>query len=68
MTDYRDRVRKEKIELDDKLRKLNMFIKSEAFTEVSDEQKTLLHMQSNAMVHYSGVLRRCIVGFVMPVD
>lgn len=54
--DYRDRVRAEKDELDERITKLSTFIGSIKFSELPELEQVSLRSQRQAMVTYSNVL------------
>jgi hypothetical protein len=59
-TDYRDRMREEKRELDEKLARLSAFLVTEKFASLSFTEQANLHAQRSAMTTYSEVLGRRI--------
>ena len=52
MDDFKERLKIEKEELAEKIEKLKVFIKSESFNSINDEQKVLLDIQVKAMDTY----------------
>ena len=60
---HQQRVVAEADELDDKLTKLNAFLNSNRVSVVSREELERMQRQSNAMTHYSDVLRERIAAF-----
>jgi len=60
MTDWQQRVVTEKVELDSKIEKLNLFIKSDAFETLDRIEIELLWDQRALMVRYSEVLGKRI--------
>lgn len=61
--DFRDRVRLEKQELDEKIRKLTAFIESPKFDDLDASEREDLNSQLWAMTDYAGVLERRISRF-----
>ena len=59
--DVKNKLIKEKEELDKKLMNLNNFIRSVDFVSLGDLQKRLMTQQSVRMVEYSEILRDRIV-------
>jgi len=59
-TTFYDRLLTENIELDVKIKKLDAFVQSSQFLELSDEQQNLLHQQFSAMRNYASALGRRI--------
>jgi len=62
--DFRDRVRLEKAELDEKLGKLNGFFSTEAFAGLGIGDQDRLRAQAEAMTNYSNVLGERLAAFV----
>lgn len=60
---HQQRVVKEKAELDDKLDKLNAFLKSAEFNNLDRDEQTRLQRQCLAMLSYSAVLNDRITAF-----
>jgi hypothetical protein len=56
MSTFIDRLKEEKVELDSKLEKLELFINSDAFKGIDPVQMSLLNLQSKIMESYSQVL------------
>ena len=56
MSDFMGRLIEEKNQLDEKIGKLDVFIKSDAFNGIDNVQRGLLKIQLNAMITYSQVL------------
>lgn len=63
MQAYQERVIKEKVELDEKMNKLNQFLDSPALKDIPQSDQYLLHKQSIAMLQYSRVLAERINNF-----
>ena len=61
MSNFLDRLKEEKKELDTKRQGLRGFIKSENFAKIDPVQMTLLNIQINAMDTYGQVLLERIV-------
>jgi hypothetical protein len=58
--DYKERMKVEYKELDEKATKLASFLDSETFNTLPEEKQTLMHQQLAAMTEYINVLgRRC---------
>lgn len=60
MSDFKDRLLTEKTELNEKRSKLEGFITSEGFTKIDPVQKSLLHVQLQAMGTYAECLTQRI--------
>lgn len=56
MKDIIKRIEDERTELDEKLNRLNIFIGSDAFDELDEENIKLLLIQQATMVKYSNIL------------
>lgn len=56
MSDFKSRLELEKVELDEKLSKLTVFLDSEKSDELEFKAKSLLIIQKNIMSAYSNVL------------
>ena len=56
MSDFKSRLELEKVELDEKLSKLTVFLDSEKSDELEFKAKALLIIQKNIMSAYSNVL------------
>ena len=56
MSDFITRLSDEKVELDEKIFKLESFTKTDAFNSIDNVQRGLLKIQLNAMATYSQVL------------
>lgn len=56
MSTFKDRLLQEKIELDDKVGRLDLFIQSDNFQSIGSEQMSLLNIQLQIMKSYSQVL------------
>lgn len=56
MSDFKDRLDAEKIELDERKHKLDTFLGSEAASKIDAVQVSLLNIQSQAMATYSQCL------------
>lgn len=56
MSDFMGRLIEEKNQLDEKIAKLDVFTKSDAFNGIDNVQRGLLRIQLNAMRTYSQVL------------
>lgn len=56
MSDFKSRLELEKVELDEKLSKLTVFLDSEKSDELEFKAKTLLIIQKSIMSAYSNVL------------
>lgn len=63
MKEYQKRVVEEKIDLDNKLIKLNNFIESDKFEDVDEDEQDRLTRQGAAMQEYSLVLEERIAAF-----
>ncbi|MDR1938769.1 MAG: hypothetical protein LBQ73_09790 [Tannerellaceae bacterium] len=57
MSDFKQRLKTERIELEEKLNKLNEFNLSERVNEVGADQKSLLLIQAGAMFTYLECLK-----------
>ena len=57
MTDFKTRLIDEAAQLEEKLDKLDSFIKSDKFNAIDDVQKALLHVQATAMNTYLQCLK-----------
>ena len=60
MSDFKTRLETEKVELEEKLDKLDAFLVSEKVNSVDDVQKALLQVQSTAMNTYLQCLKNRI--------
>jgi len=60
MSDFKTRLETEKVELEEKLNKLDAFLVSEKVKDVDDVQKALLQVQSTAMNTYLQCLKERI--------
>lgn len=60
---YQQRVIFEKIELDEKIQKLEAFFQSEHWNSVSDEEGGRLYRQIDIMTDYSDILDQRIAAF-----
>lgn len=60
MSDLKTRLETEKVELEEKLDKLDAFLVSEKVKEIDDVQKALLHVQATAMNTYLQCLKERI--------
>jgi hypothetical protein len=60
MSDFKTRLETEKVELEQKLDKLDAFILSEKSKEIDDVQNALLHVQATAMNTYLQCLKERI--------
>jgi hypothetical protein len=58
---FKERLINEKTELDEKRKKLEDFIKTEAFQKIHPAQMSLLNIQASAMLTYSQVLSERII-------
>ena len=56
MSDFKSRLELEKVELDEKLSKLTVFLDSEKSDELEFKAKSLLIIQKNIMSAYSNIL------------
>lgn len=56
MSNFASRLTDEKNQLDEKILKLDDFIKSNVFNDVDGVQRTLLKIQLSAMITYSQIL------------
>jgi len=56
MEGFKERLIAEKVELDERLAKLNAFIKGPAFVDIESVQRSLLIIQMHAMETYSHCL------------
>lgn len=63
MSDYKTRVLDEYQSLNDKINKLERFLKTEYFEELPDEDKKLLEEQLRHMSNYSVILSKRILRF-----
>ncbi len=63
MSDFKERVIKEKNKLSKKLEKLRAFIGTEAFNELDDADSSLLFTQEIAMTSYLQILEKRIIRF-----
>ena len=63
MEAYQDRVVLEKKELDDKISKLSLFIISEKFSSVKEDEANRLRNQLSIMIDYSNILGERIANF-----
>ena len=61
MSTFIERLKAEKVELDEKIEKLDAFTKSGKFNEIDPVQMTLLNIQLQAMKTYSEILHERIV-------
>ena len=60
MSDFKTRLETEKVELEEKLNKLDAFLVSEKVKDVDDVQKALLQVQATAMKTYLQCLKERI--------
>jgi len=60
MSDFKIRLETEKVELEEKLDKLDAFLVSEKVKEIDDVQKSLLQVQATAMNTYLQCLKERI--------
>ena len=60
MSDLKTRLETEKVELEEKLNKLDAFLVSEKVKEIDDVQKVLLRVQATAMNTYLQCLKERI--------
>ena len=60
MSDFKSRLETEKVELEEKLNKLDAFLVSEKLKSVDDVQKALLQVQATAMNTYLQCLKERI--------
>ena len=60
MSDFKTRLETEKVELEEKLDKLNAFLVSEKVNSVDDVQQALLQVQATAMNTYLQCLKERI--------
>ena len=60
MSDFKTRLETEKVELEEKLNKLDAFLVSEKVKEIDDVQKALLQVQATAMNTYLRCLKERI--------
>ena len=60
MSDFKTRLEAEKVELEEKLDKLDAFLVSEKVKDVNDVQKALLQVQATAMNTYLQCLKERI--------
>lgn len=58
MEELINKLEMEKQELEDKLEKLDAFMESVGYIELTDLHKKLLHEQASAMTSYAGIIRR----------
>lgn len=58
MSDFKTRLQDEKLQLDEKIYKLEPFLSSEAFTKIDINQQSLLNEQLPIMKAYSTVLAK----------
>lgn len=63
MSDYKDRVRDEKRELDEKISRLNNFFNGTLFAKLEQEDRILLEEQFLVMNQYSDILKKRIDRF-----
>ena len=63
MEAYQERVVAEKKELDEKISKLEAFIQSYRFVDISEDDQDLLPRQLKAMREYASILGERIFGF-----
>lgn len=61
MNTFLERLKVEKIELDEKIEKLLAFSNSEKFKEIDSKQQTLLNVQLKVMESYSQILLERLV-------
>ena len=61
MSDFKERLKEEKTDLNEKMQKLRDFIASENFKKIDNVQMTLLNIQIKAMETYSQCLLERIV-------
>lgn len=57
MSDFKTRLETERVELEEKLSKLNAFNESEKVNEIDPAQKSLLRVQAGAMYTYLECLK-----------
>lgn len=60
MNDFKTRLETEKVELEEKLNKLDAFLVSEKVKDIDDVQKALLQVQATAMNTYLQCLKERI--------
>jgi len=60
MNDFKTRLETEKVELEEKLNKLDVFLVSEKVKDIADVQKALLQVQATAMNTYLKCLKERI--------
>jgi hypothetical protein len=60
MSDFKTRLETEKVELEEKLNKLDAFLVSEKVKDIDDVQKALLQVQATAMNTYLQCLKERI--------
>ncbi len=58
MSDFKTRLETERIDLEEKLNKLDAFLVSDKVKEIDDVQKALLQVQATAMNTYLQCLKR----------
>jgi hypothetical protein len=63
MLPHQQRVLDEKVELDERLKKLSAFVVTDAFNRLDSTDRELLLEQEDAMTTYSDVLGRRIANF-----
>ena len=56
MSDFKTRLQDEKLQLDEKIGKLEPFLSSEAFTKINIIQQSLLNEQLPIIKYYSNIL------------
>lgn len=61
MSDFKTRLEEEKLQLNEKIEKLEAFIQSEDFQKIDPVQMTLLNCQVQAMKTYSQILLERLV-------
>ena len=57
MSNFKERLVEEQIQLEDKLKKLNAFNQSDKVNEITTEQKNLLLIQAGIVYSYNEVLK-----------
>lgn len=68
MSDFKTRLDAEKAELDERIQKLDDFLKSENFSKIDPVQMTLLNCQIHAMRTYSQILLERIARLPKPPE
>lgn len=61
MSDFKSRLKQEKVELDEKVSKLSGFKKSDSFNGINSVQRTLLNVQLKSMETYSECLSERLI-------